>query len=260
MDILLPVGAVVALGMLIGGLYLDGGTIGQLVGLPAVLIVFGGCLGAMMIEYPLAKFIESLMMALKALMPAKNDPVDHIKKIVEFSNLVRKDGLLALEPKVKELKDPFFKRGLQLLVDGTDPKLLREILETDYAFHEEHTEANKKFYESAGGYLPTFGIIGAVMGLMQAMGYLDDPEKLGHAIATAFIATIYGLVGANVFCFPINKKLKLYGMAHGISMQLIIEGILSMADGVNPNIIQEKLEGFLDSAQKIALKKGTAKK
>ena len=256
MDILTILGVILGLAALIGGQHLEGGHVQSVMQLTAAIIVLGGTLGAVMVQYSLPKFIEGIKLGLGTIKAQPDHSLGFIRQLVDYANIVRKQGILALEPKMKEVKDPFFKKGLQLLMDGTEPRLLREILEVDLAFSEEHHTMAAKVFEAAGGYCPTFGIIGAVMGLIHVMENLADPSKLGSGIATAFVATVYGVLSANLIFLPIASKLKMRGQMEGIVRQLIIEGLMSIAGGENPRLIQEKLEGFLAEEQKKKIKKG----
>jgi chemotaxis protein MotA len=256
MDPMTIVGIVVGLGMIVGGQVLEGGHVGSLVQGTAAMIVFGGCLGAILVEFPLSKFIAGIKGCMIVFKKAPDHTVHYIEQIVEFGNIVRKQGILALEPKLQEVEDPFFKKGLQLLIDGTEPRVMREVLETEMVYHEEHADLGPKMFESAGGYLPTFGIIGAVIGLIHVMENLDKPEQIGSGIAVAFVATVYGLMGANLILLPIAKKAKLLIGLHGLDCQLIIEGLMSISAGENPRLIQEKLVGFLTDEQKKKLEGG----
>ncbi len=256
MDPMTIVGIVVGVGMIVAGQMMEGGHPGGLIQLTAALIVYGGCLGAILAEFPLPKFIAGIKGCMAAFKKAPDHTTHYIEKIVEFAGIVRKQGILALEPKLQEIEDPFFKKGLQLLIDGTEPRVMREVLETDLIYHEEHADLGPKMFESAGGYLPTFGIIGAVLGLIHVMENLDDPSKIGSGIAVAFVATVYGLMGANLILLPISKKVKLLNGLHGIDCQLVIEGLMSISAGENPRLIQEKLVGFLTHEQKLKMEGG----
>ena len=250
MDIFTILGVVVGLAALLGGQFLEGGNAHSLLQFTAFMIVMGGTLGAVMVQYPMGKFFEAMKLGTAALKNPPNSSVGVIGRIVEFANIVRKQGVLALEPKIKEVTDPFFRKGLQLLLDGTEPNAIRQILEVEAVYAEEHVATGAKVFESAGGYSPTFGIIGAVMGLIHVMENLADPAKLGAGIAVAFVATIYGVGAANLIFLPLAGKLKLKGRLEGITRELIVEGLLSIAVGENPRTIQEKLEGFLGEAER----------
>ena len=256
MDILTIVGIVFGLAALIGGQALEGGHLRSVIQGTAAIIVFGGTLGAVMVQYSLPKFLEGIKLTLHVFKSSGSHGVAIIQKIVEYANIVRKQGILALEPKIKDVKDPFFKKGLQLLMDGTEPHLLREILEVDLGYSEEHYGMAAKMFEIAGGYCPTFGIIGAVMGLIHVMENLADPSKLGSGIATAFVATVYGVLMANLVLLPMAGKLKMRNRLEGMTQEMIIQGLMSIAAGENPRMIQEKLEGFLTGAEKKKMKKG----
>lgn len=258
MDILTVMGVAIGMAALLGGQHLEGGHVQSIMQLTAAIIVLGGTLGAVMVQYSLPIFMQGVKLGLGAIKAQPEHSVGYIHQLIDYANIVRKQGILALEPKVKEVKDPFFKKGLQLLMDGTEPRLLREILEVDLAFGEEHHTMAAKVFEAAGGYCPTFGIIGAVMGLIHVMENLADPSKLGSGIATAFVATVYGVLAANLLFLPIASKLKMRGQTEGITRQMVIEGLMSIAAGENPRLIQEKLEGFLAEGEKkrIKTKKG----
>lgn len=255
MDFFTVFGVVIGLVAILGGQALEGGSVHSLMQLTAAIIVFGGTFGAVMVQYSAAKFFEAMGLALQAVKAPGNNSPEMIRTLVDYANLVRKQGVLALEQKIKGVSDPFIKKGLQLLLDGTEPATLRQILEVDMAFGEEHAEAAAKVFEAAGGYAPTFGILGAVMGLIHVMENLADPTKLGSGIAVAFVATVYGVGAANLIFLPLAGKLKFRNRREGVYRELIIEGLLSIAAGENPRLIQEKLDGFLDTDEKHGVKK-----
>jgi len=260
MDVMTIVGAIVGIAFIVVGQLIEGGHPGGLIQATAAFIVYGGCLGAILAEFPLPKFIEGVKGAMKVFKKRPDHTTQYIEKIVEYANIVRKQGILALEPKLQEIEDPFFKKGMQLLIDGTEPRIIRDILETDLLYQEEHADLGPKMFESAGGYLPTFGIIGAVIGLIHVMENLDDPSGVGSGIAVAFVATVYGLMGANIVLLPICKKGRLLMMLHAVDCNVIIEGLMSIAAGENPRLIQEKLTGFLTEGQKQKMAGGAEKK
>lgn len=246
--------------MILWGQAIEGGHWQAMIQLTAFMIVIGGCVGAVIVQFTLPQFMEGLKMIFGMIKPPPDHSLHYIEQIIEFSNVVRKQGLLALEKQVKDVHDPFFRKGLQLLMDGTEPRVLREILETEVAFGEEHAELTPKMLDAFGGYAPTYGIIGAVLGLIHVMENLDDPSKIGAGIAVAFVATIYGLIFANLICLPLGNKLKFRNKLHGISQQLLIEGIMSMAAGENPRLTEEKLSAFLSESQKKVLQAKAKKK
>ncbi|MBI3359447.1 MAG: flagellar motor protein [Nitrospirae bacterium] len=255
MDIMIFLGVLLSLGGVLGGQAIEGGKISSLIQPTAFLIVYFGALGATVVQFSLAQFKYGVGLVLGVLKQPPDHGIEYINKIVEYGTIVRKEGILAMEKKMTEVHDPFFKKGLQLLLDGTEPRILREMLETDVMMHEEYSEVGPKICDAYGGYLPTFGIIGAVLGLISVMQHLDDPESIGSGIAVAFVATVYGLIGANLVCLPLGNKLKMRAKEHGAVCFMIIEGLMSIAAGENPRLTKEKLEGFLTPANKAKLPK-----
>ena len=245
MDILSIVGIVLALGAILGGNMLEGGHIESLLQLTAFIIVMGGTLGAVMLQLPLAIFMRSLKMGVWIFLPPKLPVQEAIEKIVSWSNVARKEGLLGLEETVETESDEFARKGLQLLVDGGEPEAIRGILELDLSMREERDLSAAKMYEAMGGYTPTIGIIGAVMGLIHVMNNLADPSALGSGIAVAFVATIYGVGMANLFLLPIASKLKMLVNKQTQFGEMVIEGIIAIAEGENPRNIESKLQGYL---------------
>ncbi len=250
MDLLTIVGITLGLGAVIGGQLLEGGSIHAIMQFTAAIIVIGGTVGAVMVNYSLPTFILAIKNARKAVVSSRDDPKRIIKEISEIAITARKDGLLALESMVKKIENPFLRKGLQLVVDGTEPRLIREILEIDIAYSEEYENTSAKIFESAGGYAPTIGILGAVLGLIHVMESLSDPNKLGAGIAVAFVATVYGVASANLLWLPLAGKLKLRIREETILKEMMIEGLISLSEGENPRRLEEKLAGFLMASQK----------
>jgi chemotaxis protein MotA len=211
----------------------------------AFLIVMGGTMGAVMLQFPMQIFLTSMKMLAWIIFPPKQDYSSVIEKIVSWSNIARKEGLLGLETISETENDPFARKGIQLLVDGSEPETIRNILEVELSTKEHNATQAAKVWEAMGGYTPTIGIIGAVMGLIHVMNNLADPTKLGGGIAVAFVATIYGVGLANLFFLPIANKLK--GIVHNQTQfrEMIIEGVISIAEGENPRNIETKLQGYL---------------
>ena len=245
MDILSIIGLILGVGAILGGQFLEGGHPASLVNGPALLIVCGGTLGAVMLQSPLMTFVRGLRLLAWVVVPPKLQADAEIDKIVSWSNIARKEGLLGLELASESELDPFARKGLQLLVDGNEPEVMRNILEVEVDAREQHDLGAARLYESMGGYSPTVGIIGAVMGLIQVMENLSDPSKLGHGIAVAFVATIYGVGLANLMLIPIANKLKSLVLAQSQFRYMVIEGIVSIAEGDNPRNIEAKLQGFV---------------
>ena len=245
MDILSLLGLLLGIGAVLLGQYLEGGHITTLVNGPALLIVIGGTVGAVMLQSPFGIFMRAMRMLFWTFFAPKKNFAEGIDKIVRWSNIARKEGLLGLEDVEDHESDPFTQKGLQLLIDGSEPESIRGILDVDISTRERFDIQAARVFESMGGYAPTIGIIGAVMGLIQVMGNLSDPSKLGSGIAVAFVATIYGVGSANLLFLPISSKLKFIVHNHSLYQEMIVEGMVSIAEGENPRNIETKLLGFL---------------
>ncbi len=245
MDVLSILGICVGLLAILGGNMLDGGHLEALLNGPAFLIVMGGTIGATMLQTPPAVFMHALQITVWVFKPQKIQLQAEIKKMVNWSSLARKEGLLGLETVIPKETDPFAKKGLQLLVDGNEPEVIRDCLEVELTAKEQRLHQAAKVFDAMGGYAPTIGIIGAVMGLIHVMQNLNDPSKLGPGIATAFVATIYGVGLANLFFLPIASKLKIQSHSVVQSRELIVEGIIAISEGENPRNIEIKLSGYL---------------
>ncbi len=246
MDFLSLIGFFFGVTAILFGQFLEGGNITSLLNGPAILIVAGGTLGAIMLQTPIPTFTRSLRLFKWIFLPPKTSGTELIEKVVSWSNIARREGLLGLESLSDTETDPFIRRGLMLLVDGSEPEMIRAILEVEAETKEDKDLAAAKIYESAGGYTPTIGIIGAVLGLIQVMENLSDPSKLGHGIAVAFVATVYGVGLANLLLIPIANKLKSVTHEQTQMRYMLIEGIVSIAEGDNPRNIESKLQGFLN--------------
>ncbi|WHZ14773.1 MAG: Flagellar motor rotation protein MotA [Nitrospira sp.] len=245
MDIATILGVVIAIGSILGGQALEGGHIGSILQLTAFIIVMGGTIGACCVQNPLPVVIKAVGSLSLAISNPHHDVKGTITQILDLANISRKQGLLALEGKLKDLHDPFFRKGVQLIVDGTDPKLLQEILEIEVEHHEEEGVQAAKVWEAAGGYAPTVGILGAVLGLIHVMENLADPSKLGGGIAVAFVATVYGVGAANLFFLPIANKIKFKLKEEAGLRTMVVLGLIGLAQGENPRLLQEKLESYL---------------
>jgi len=245
MDLMTVIGIALAFGALLLGSVLKGAGIAALWGPAAFVIVICGTAAAIMVQTPGPVVKHALQMAKWLFVPPVQDGRKLIEKIVEWSNVSRKQGLLALEGSVENETDPFLKKGLQLLVDGAEPDTIRTVLEVDVETKEHFDTQGAKFYEGMGIYAPTLGIIGAVLGLIAVMKNLADPSKLGHGIAAAFTATIYGIASANLFFLPFAAKLKSVIGRQTSMRNLVIEGLISIAQGENPRNIEAKLSGYL---------------
>jgi chemotaxis protein MotA len=245
MDVISIVGVIVAVAAILGGQLLEGGHIGSLLQVTAFIIVIGGTAGAIMLQSSTSVFVLGMRMARWVFQPPQVDPQAAIQQIIEWSATSRKGGLLALEPHIESVEDPFIRKALQMLIDGAEPEVLREAMELDISSYEEHYRAGAKVWESAGGYAPTVGILGAVMGLIHVMENLSDPAKLGGGIAVAFVATIYGVGSANLFFLPIANKLKSIVAQQVMIREMIIDGLVAISNGENPRVIETRLQGYL---------------
>lgn len=245
MDILSILGVIIGFAALLGGNFIEGGTLSSLMNGPAALIVFGGTLGAAMLQTPMIHLRRAIRIFPWIFFPPPNAFRGGIDQIVLWSVTARKQGLLGLEEVADQEKDPFARKGLQLMVDGSEPEVIRRVLEGELILSEQRDQDAVRFYECMGGYSPTIGIIGAVMGLIHVMRNLADPEQLGPGIAVAFVATIYGVALANLFLLPISNKLKMCINESSQFRELMIEGIIAIADGENPRAIEMKLNGYV---------------
>tara|TARA_B100000676_G_C18082185_1_gene852068 strand:+ start:1658 stop:2404 length:747 start_codon:yes stop_codon:yes gene_type:complete len=247
-DALSILGIIIGVIAIIGGNALDGGHISGLINGPAFVIVIGGTFGAVMLQTPYQVFFRAFQMLPWVFSPPSADLEVVRRQIVQWAARSRKDGLLGLESIAETEKREFYKKGLQLMVDGTDPDAIRSLLENDLVLHERLDFKAAKVFDSMGGYSPTIGIIGAVMGLIHVMGNLDDPTKLGAGIATAFVATIYGVAVANLFLLPIGAKLKTVVQKLSQEKELVIDGLCAIAEGENPRLIEIRLEVYTRTA------------
>ncbi|OPY58802.1 MAG: Chemotaxis protein PomA [Pelotomaculum sp. PtaU1.Bin035] len=245
MEITTVAGIAVGVLSLVMAFVLDGGHILSLLKPTAAMIVFGGTLGATVIAFSLSE-ISTIPKLIKIILFSKlPDEVSLIEQLVSLADKVRREGLLYLENELPNVEDNFMRKGIQLVVDGTDPELVRQIMETEmYAIQERH-HIGASIFEAAGGYAPTMGIIGTVMGLVHVLSNLESPETLGPAIALAFIATLYGVGSANLLWLPIAAKLKNLSKKEAMLREMMVEGIMSIQAGYNPVLIRERLTAFL---------------
>jgi chemotaxis protein MotA len=245
MDRLSIIGAVLALAALLGGSVLKGAGLSGLWSPAAFVIVIVGTLAAILLQTPMATFMRAMRMFRWVFQPPAHDRVAVIAQIVEWSTTARKQGLLGLEAQVQMQEDPFMRKGLQMVVDGVEPESIRQMLEIDLHGQNSRDLAAAKVFEGMGIYAPTLGIIGAVLGLMAVMKNLADPSKLGHGIAAAFTATIYGIGSANLALLPMSSKLKGLVQSQTEEREMIIEGLIAIAQGENPRNIEARLNGYV---------------
>lgn len=245
MDKLSLAGLLLGLGGILGGQLLEGGELSILFQGEAFLIVFGGTLGAVMLQSPLNVFLAGIKMGRWVFVTPKLSPQKLIYQITAWSRQARKDGILVLEPQIARSSDSFVKKGLQLLVDGNSAEKIREVLEVDNYTYEQLRFQSARVWESAAGYAPTIGILGAVLGLIHVMQSLSEPSKLGAGIAVAFISTIYGVGLANLVFLPMANKLKMLILQQVMMREILVDGLTAIASGESPRFIESKLQGFI---------------
>jgi chemotaxis protein MotA len=245
-------GIAFSIGMILIGQKLEGGHASSLLQLTAFMIVVGGTMGAVLVSYPASEVAAGMKAFKIALQERPNDIVPLMAQLVELATVARRDGVLALESKLTEIKDPFLKRSLGFLVDGVEASVARDTLETEIEVEAEEGGVSAKFWGDFGALCPTVGVLGAVLGLIHVMENLDNPAALGPGIATAFVATVYGVGVANLIALPVSNKIKRRIAIEKERKTLIAEGVLSIQEGLNPRILEEKLKSFAGSHGKHA--------
>ena len=245
-------GLVLAIGGILLGLMLEGGNLGQVLQPTAAMIVFGGTLGAILIQYPLPVALRAFRQLAQVFVEPAQDPRSMIQLLVKYANQARREGIISLDSELATIHEPFLRRALMLAVDGTEPQELRKIMELELDNKEEQEEKIPQLFESAGGFSPTIGIIGAVLGLIQVMQHLDKIDEVGRGIAVAFVATLYGVGAANLILLPVAGKLKIRMRGEQIIREMTLEGVVSILEGMNPRMLEEKLLGFLTDAREPA--------
>jgi chemotaxis protein MotA len=248
MDIASVAGMIIGIGSIFGGFLIEGGHLGAIVQPTAFLIVLGGTIGAICLQFP-GYHLKIALGGLKTIiMPHHYDLRQLVRDIVNYAQKARREGVVSLETEATAAKDPFLKKALSLAVDGTESRIIRDALEIELQIHGEHGEIGAKVWEAGGGYTPTVGIIGAVLGLIHVMENLSDPAKLGGGIAVAFVATVYGVFFANLVFLPFASKLKIRHAEETVRYELILSGITAIVEGENPRIIEQKLYGYCGGA------------
>ena len=245
MDIGTIVGLLVAAGAILLGLFLEGGQVGQILQPTAALIVFGGTFGAIMVQFPLSVVLAAFRSLTTIFFVPKSDPHGMIQEIVSIAHKARREGIVSLDKDLENIQNAFLKKALMLAVDGTEPGELRNIMELEMEKQGEHEDNIPKVFESAGGFSPTIGIIGAILGLIQVMQHLDNIDEVGKGIAVAFVATVYGVGAANLVLLPAAGKLKIRIRDDQSIREMMLEGIISILEGMNPRMIETKLVSFL---------------
>ncbi len=223
---------------------------------PSFMITVGGAMASVIGSFPMPTFVNGLKSISKVLKPDTYDPIQAIKNIIELANVARKEGLLALDDKSASMDDDFLRRGIMLVVDGTDQELVRNVLETEIGFIEERHKMNMEIWSTMASQFPAWGMIGTLVGLVIMLQNLDDPTTIGPKMAVALITTFYGSLFANWLSTPVANKMKIYSGQEMIVKEITVEGILSIAAGENPRIIEEKLKVFISPNARVGIGEG----
>jgi chemotaxis protein MotA len=242
-------GIVLGIGGIMTGLLLEGGKLAQILQPTAAMIVFGGTLGATLIQFPLAVILGAFRSLIHVFIEPKHDGMATVKELVSYANKARREGIVSLDSELGKIQDPFLKKSLMLAVDGTEPQELRKMMDLELDNVAEREEKIPQVFESAGGFAPTIGIIGAVLGLIQVMQHLDKIDEVGRGIAVAFVATVYGVGSANLFFLPSAGKLKIRMREEQVLREMTLEGVISILEGMNPRMLETKLVAFLANSK-----------
>jgi chemotaxis protein MotA len=245
MDLGTIIGLVVSAAAILFGLILEGGQVGQILQPTAALIVFGGTFGAILVQFPLGVVLAAFRSLGTIFYVPKSNPQAMIREIVTIAHKARREGIVSLDRDLNQIQNPFLKKALMLAVDGTEPGELRKMMELELEKQGEHEDNIPKVFESAGGFSPTIGIIGAILGLIQVMQHLDNIDEVGRGIAVAFVATVYGVGVANVILLPAAGKLRIRIRDEQIIREMLLEGVISILEGMNPRMIENKLDSFI---------------
>lgn len=242
-------GVVLAIAGILGGMMMEGGKIAQILQPTAAMIVLGGTIGGVMISYPLPVVMNSFKRWSQVILERGVDLEGLIQEMLGYAHKARKEGIVSLDSGLEKIQNPFLKKSLMLAIDGTEPEELRKIMELEMGNLAEQEEKAPQVFEAAGGYAPTMGIVGAVLGLIQVMQHLSDVAEVGRGIAVAFVATIYGLVCANLIFLPSAGKLKHRNRQEELTREMILEGVISILEGLNPRMVETKLRGYVAESQ-----------
>jgi len=250
MDLASLLGTILGLGGILGGQLLEGGHLGQILQGTAALIVFGGTAGAMLLSFPLRDIKRAFSMIPSIYREFDVDARPLIEEIILIATLARKEGILAVEERRKDIENPLFRRSIRYVIDGFEPNTVKEILDAQIYKELEEEEVASRVFESAGGLAPTIGIIGAVLGLIHVMSMLSHPAKIGEGIAVAFVATVYGVGLANLVLIPWGTKLKRKALQKALLKEVVKLGVIGIQEGLNPHFLREKLEIYLEEHQR----------
>jgi chemotaxis protein MotA len=249
MDLATVLGLISAFGLVVIAIVMGGG-IQLFINIPALMIVVGGTLGATMINYPLGDVFGVFKVVKKAIFTRKISNSELIKGFIGFAKKSRKEGILALEGDVKNVRDEFLKKGIQLSIDGLEPQEIQDIMETEIDFTRTRHQLGAEIFITMGTFAPALGMIGTLIGLVQMLQTLDDPSAIGPAMAVALLTTFYGSIMANIVCLPVAGKLKARSKEEVLAREMTIRGIISLSNGDNPRILEQKLLAFLSPDQR----------
>jgi len=251
-------GVLLGMGGIVGGLLLEGGHLSQVLQPTAAMIVFGGTGGAVLLQFPLPVVLAAVRRLAQVFFQPNHNPGGMVQELVRYANRARREGIVSLDAELENIKEPFLKKSLTLAVDGTEPQELRAMMELDLDNQTEYEDKIPQVFESAGGFSPTIGIIGAVLGLIQVMQHLDKIDEVGRGIAVAFVATIYGVGAANLFLLPAAGKLRIRIREEQVLREMTLEGVVSILEGMNPRMLETKLLGFLGESKSEPAQKAQA--
>ena len=247
-------GVALGLGGIVGGLLLEGGNLSQVLQPTAAMIVFGGTTGAVLLQFPLPVVTKAARSLAHVFLQPNRNPDKTVQELVKYANRARREGIVSLDAELDSINEPFLKKSLMLAVDGTEPQELRSIMELELQNQADHEDKIPQVFESAGGFSPTIGIIGAVLGLIQVMQHLDKIDEVGRGIAVAFVATIYGVGAANLFLLPAAGKLRIRIREEQLLREMTLEGVVSILEGMNPRTLESRLRGFLEESRRETVK------
>lgn len=244
MDIATILGTLIAFGLVFQAM-VSGSGIGMFIDVPSLSIVFGGTLGVTLMNFPLAQCLAVVKVTLKTVMFKLNTPTEEILRIVEYANLARREGLLALEDKLQAVDDEFFAKGIQLVIDGFPVETVRDIMELEAEWQFQRHSSGKKILDAIGSMAPAFGMVGTLIGLVKMLANLSDPSQIGGGMAVALLTTMYGAMVANMFAIPLAGKLDIRAKEEALLRDLMVEGFIAIQSGEKPALIKEKLKSFL---------------
>lgn len=252
MDIATVIGLLLGIGLVIGSILMGGGGLGPFFNVPSLMIVVGGSIAALLINFPLKAVLGVFAVVKNCFLVKLPTPKDVIEQFKELATITRRDGLLALEEKLGDIKDTFMTRGLEMVMGGTSKEDIQEVLETEVSYVEERHKVGKKIVDAMAAAAPAFGMVGTLIGLVQMLRSLDDPSQIGGGMATALLTTLYGAIIANLFCIPLGGKLEARSKEEVMIRELMLSGLISLVEGQAPRTVEEKLLAFLSSSERDA--------